>query len=284
MYAILCYGLWGLTPIYWKLLKIIDVFDLGAHRVVWTFVFVLTILLLRRSYLWLKTLHFKLILKVFCASLLITFNWVCFIWAVNSDKILLASLGYYMNPLVNVTLGRVFLQERLTQMQKLSLVLAVIAVMILTYKVGELPWISLGLAISFGLYGLVKKSIPLGSIQGLGVESAFILPFAVFYLSQYSSPEVSTYLFVDKEITGLLLLGGIVTALPLIWFNSAAQRLRLSTLGFFQYLAPSISVLIAIFIYNESFSLPYKFAFSLIWAALILFILDNLRVRMSRTP
>lgn len=265
------------------MLKSISPFDLGAHRVVWTLVFVLALIAIRdRSISWLKKVTPDVFRKIIIASSLITFNWICFIWAVNTDRILLASLGYYMNPLVNVLLGRIFLNERLSRAQMFSVVLAVIAVVNLTASIGELPWVSIGLAISFGFYGLIKKSIPLGSIRGLGIESAFIAPFAIVYLAMFSSPRIETYIFSDWSFTGMLIVGGAVTALPLIWFNSAAQRLRLSTLGFFQYLAPSISVGLAIWIYGEPFTSTYKITFGLIGAALLIFVIDNLRQVKAR--
>ena len=285
LYALLAYGAWGITPIYWKWLSSVGAAEVMAHRLVWTTVFTaLLIAGLRRlpevravfadrRLIWIHTI----------AGALLSVNWGIFIWAVENDRIIDTSLGYYLNPLFNVVLAVAFLGERLRKAQSVAVALAAIGVLYLLVDHGALPWISLVLAVTFGGYGLLHKLTPVRPIPGLLVESAAMTPFAVAWLAFGTAPVGGAWVDADASIRLLLVGAGIATAAPLLWFASAARRLTLTTLGFFQYLAPTLALLLAVFLYGEPFGSAYAVAFGFIWCALAVFTIDSLRGRSSAT-
>ena len=256
LYALFAYASWGLLPVYWKQRTRVPVLEILAHRVVWFVVF--TALLLTASGGWGEvraTLSSRRnLVTLLTTSLLIGTNWFLFIWAVTYGEVLASSLGYFLNPLVNVALAVVFLRERLRPWQVASIALAGLGVVPLAVSAGGLPWISLVLALRFGLYGLLRKVAPMAPLVSLAIETALLCPVAAFYLAWLEARGRSAFSSRDLETAWLLILAGVVTALPLLWFASAAKRLRLSTLGLFQYLAPSGHFLLAVLAYGESFA------------------------------
>lgn len=208
------------------------------------------------------------------SAILVAINWLTFIWAVANNRILETSLGYFINPLVNVLLGMLFLKETLYRGQKIAVILALSAVIYQVIAFGSVPIVALVLATSFGFYGLVRKKIAVAAVPGLTIETILLLPICLAYLGYLIVSGTSSFTPGQSDIAGLLVLAGVVTTLPLIWFNAAATRLSLTTVGFIQYLGPSITFLLAIFIYDEPFSTERLVVFALIWCALIVFTLD----------
>lgn len=279
-YALGCYGLWGILPIYWKLLKQVPADQILSHRIVWSLVFMLMVLLFKRDWSWILRLkeNPKLIFWFLALSSLISINWYLYIWAVNDGQIVETSLGYFMNPLVNVLLGVVLLKERPRRLQWAAILIAFSGVAFLTFAYGKLPWIALTLAFSFGIYGLLKKLVAIGPLRGLTIETAFLFIPAIIFLATTPSPAfTNTTLGTDV----LLVFGGIVTGTPLLLFAGAARNLNMTTLGLMQYMAPTIQFLIGIWIYKEPFSQDQLIGFSIIWFALSLFALDLLRLKRA---
>ena len=218
----------------------------------------------------------KLLGVLTASGLLLAGNWFLFIWAVNNDHLLDASLGYYINPLLNVFLGRVFLSEKLRSLQQVAVLMAVVGVSILIVSFGQVPWIALVLASSFGVYGLIRKTVPVDSMPGLLVESLLMLPFAIIYWVFYASP-ASDLSQISGYAIFLLVMAGAVTTAPLLCFTAAAKRIKYSTLGFFQYIGPSIMFLLAVFLYGEPLDNERLITFGFVWAALVLFSFDSFR-------
>jgi chloramphenicol-sensitive protein RarD len=279
LYAALAYGTWGLLPVYWKALTGVPLVEVLAHRVFGTVVFsVLLLAALRRTPELGAALRSRSERRVLLASgALVAANWGVFIWAVGASRILETSLGYYLNPLVNVLLGTVFLRERLRRAQAIAVALAATGVGAMLVSHGELPWIALALAVSFGLYGLLHKLTQVRPVPALAVETGALAPVALAWLCFATEPAGGSLVTGTPPERALLLLAGPVTALPLLWFASAARRLRLSTLGLFQYLAPTLALLVAVFLYGESFTRAHAVAFPLIWSALALYTADALQ-------
>lgn len=286
-YAAFSYILWGVLPIYWKLLGSVNADEILANRVFWSFFFVAAILLINKKWVMftdtLKGLaaNKKQLGALTVASLLISINWFIYIWAVNSDQMIEASLGYYINPLVSVLLGMVFLKERLSKMQYASFGLAAIGVLVLTISYGQFPWISLSLAVSFGLYGLAKKLIKVDSTVGLALETLVVMPLSAIYIGYLISQDTNS-LFTSGWSTSLLLIGaGAATAVPLLYFAKGAQRIPLATLGILQYIAPTLTLILGVFVYHEGFSSVHLLAFTFIWSALILYSLSRTKLGTS---
>ncbi|MED3960876.1 EamA family transporter RarD [Niallia taxi] len=277
LYAALSYLFWGLLPIYWKLLQGLGAIEILANRVLWSFVFMVFLMLVTKKWKELTTLlcSFKANKKqgfmLFLASLLVSCNWFIYIWAVNAGQIIETSIGYYINPLVSVLLGMIALKEKLTKMQCISVGLATIGVLILTISHGNIPWIALSLAFTFGLYGLAKKLIPLEAGVGLTLETLFITPFALIYLVYLFINEDHVFLAVSPGLDILIILSGIFTAVPLLFFAKGAQRLPLSMLGFIQYLSPTLALILGVFIYHESFTSAHLLSLLFIWTALTIY-------------
>jgi chloramphenicol-sensitive protein RarD len=279
LYAALAYGTWGVLPIYWKLLGGVPLLEVLAHRVIGTVVFTALLLAgLRQAPELREALRSpRERLSLLASGALIGVNWGVFIWAVGAGRILETSLGYYLNPLVNVLLGTLLLREHLRRAQILAVVIAGAGVLVMLVSHGELPWIALTLATSFGLYGLMHKLTKVRPIAGLAIETGALAPAALIYLAVATEPTGGALVSAGALQQTLLLLAGPVTALPLLWFASAARRLRLSTLGLFQYLAPTLALLVAVLLYGETFTRAHALAFALIWSALALYTADALQ-------
>jgi chloramphenicol-sensitive protein RarD len=273
VYALGAYLTWGLLPIYWKLLHVVTPLEIVSHRIVWSFVVVLAILAYRRQWQWLKpTLHDRKTLLTFVLiSILITVNWGVYIWAVNAGFVVETSLGYFINPLINVVLGVFFLRERLRLWQWVAVGVAFIGVLYLTLTYGTLPWVALTLAFSFGFYGLLKKTASLNALEGFSLETAFIFGPALLYLAYLQLIGAGSWGQLDLTTELLLIFSGVITAGPLLMFAAAARRIPLSLLGLLQYLAPTMQFLLGVFVYGEPFSRSRLVGFSLIWLALIIY-------------
>jgi chloramphenicol-sensitive protein RarD len=280
-YAVLSYLMWGLTPIYWKLVHHVAPGEILAQRVFWSFIFMLILLLITKK--WRTYIAFvKEIMKkpslfwsLFTASVLISANWGIFMWAVINGKIVEASLGQYINPLTSVLLGVIVLKERLSGAQIFAFILAAIGVLTLSLHYGVVPWISLSLALTFGLYGLAKKKIKADSTIGLTLETMVISPIALAYISYLTFQ--SHLQFFDSFSTSLLLMGsGMVTALPLLLFTKSAKKVSLSMLGILQYISPTLSLLAGVILYHESLTKAHVIAFSFIWLALIVYTFSSI--------
>lgn len=271
------YVLWGFFPIYWKLLHEVPALQVIGHRIGWSFVFLILIILLTRQWreFRLAALTPKTLGIYSIAALLLSVNWLIYVWGVNSGFIVETSLGYFINPLISVLLGVVFLHERLRPAQWIPIALAAAGVLYLTLTYGRPPWIALSLAFSFGIYGLVKKLAPLGSLYGLTLETAIVFPIALLYLFIADLNGTGSFLH-EGALTDLLLIGtGIVTSIPLLMFASAARQIPLTMIGILQYIAPTIQFLIGVFLYHEPFDRSRLIGFSLVWVALIIFWVEN---------
>jgi chloramphenicol-sensitive protein RarD len=261
---------WGLVPVYWKLLKGIPAPEILAHRFVWTILFLGALLTWQRR--WPEVMATTPRSALFClgSGIMVGTNWLIFIWAVNIGRVLETSLGYFMTPLVNVLLGALVLRERLSPAQLVSILIASSGVLVLTFGYGHFPWIAICLCLSFGLYGLLRKQSGTAAMTGLFLETTFLVPVAFAYLALLAARGVETFDLSHLTLSVLLVSTGVVTALPLVWFGYAARHLRLVTIGFLQYLSPSISFFLGVFLYHETFTLVHLITFSLIWIALAL--------------
>lgn len=279
LYAVLAFLFWGaIAPIYFKQVASVDAVEVLIHRVIWSFILLIPLLFIS------KNIHVFLLLikdikkvKYLAAStFFISINWLVFIWAVSNNRIMETALGYYINPLVNVLLGYLFFSERMTRNQYIAIFMAFLAVLYQLFALGEIPIISLVLAFSFAFYGMIRKKVNVGSIVGLFVETLILMPFALLYLYYIISNDTISFLNSSDYVSIMLSLGGAITIIPLLLFNGAATRMRLTTLGFFQYIGPSCTFLLALFVYNEDFNTDKLITFSLIWFALVIFSLDSL--------
>jgi len=277
VYATSAFVIWGLSPVYWKALGAVPALEIIMHRVVWSFFFlVILIVLQRRTREFVEVLrNGRMLLTLFATSIFISGNWFLYIWAVNSNYLLQASLGYYINPLVNVVLGMVFLRERLRKPQILAVLLATSGVLYLTISYGEFPWIALTLALSFGFYGLIRKIAPVGSLVGLTIETMLLSFPAIIYLFYLHSQGTGSIFHVSLKLDLLLIGCAPLTAVPLLFFTLGAKRLYLSTVGLMQYIGPSGMFLLAVFYYHEPFSATRVWTFIMIWAALGIYSTDS---------
>ncbi|MEX2204624.1 MAG: EamA family transporter RarD [Myxococcota bacterium] len=278
-FALGAFTLWGVLPAYWKALGNVAPPEILAHRVVWSLLFTLAIAAamgrlpeLRAA---LATRRNRLAL--FASGILIAANWGMFIWSVSVGRLVEASFGYYINPLVNVALGVLLLGERLSGLQRIAIGVAALGVLALGVGTGATPWLPLALAATFGLYGLVRKLTPVSSLAGFSVETSMLAPLALGYLLVLGDSGAGQLAVTDLRTSVLLIFSGVVTALPLIWFASAAKRLSFSTLGILQYLSPTLSFLLAVGVYGEPFSEFHAFAFACVWVAVGLYSVDLLR-------
>jgi chloramphenicol-sensitive protein RarD len=267
---------WGLTPIYFKALAVVPAFQILLHRIIWSFVLLLTLLWLgKRWQAFTAALrNGRTLLILMASTTVVAVNWFLFIWAINSNHILQTSLGYYINPLVNVVLGLVFLKERLRRLQVLAVLLAGAGVLYLTLHHGRFPWVALTLAVSFGCYGLIRKVAPVEALEGLAVETLLLSLPAVaglLYLERLGS---GAFLHHDWRVDLLLAGTAFITAVPLLLFTTGARLLPLRTMGFLQYLAPSCTFLLAVLVYHEPFAREQLLTFLVIWTALALYSLD----------
>lgn len=274
--GIAAYAMWGFFPIYWKLLHDVPAPQLLSHRIGWSFLLLLAVILITKQWdEFRSTFNARIFRIYFIAAILIGVNWLLYVWAVNEGHILETSLGYFINPLLSVLMGVFFLRERLRLAQWIPVVLAAIGVAYLTFTYGRLPWIALSLAFSFGFYGLVKKLAPLGSLYGLTLETGILFVPAVIYLGIAQAN--STAAFLHSGVTAdLLMIGaGVVTTIPLLLFASAAKQIPLSMIGILQYLAPTIQFLLGILVYKEPFDQSRLIGFGIVWLALIAFWVEN---------
>ncbi|MDT3427080.1 chloramphenicol-sensitive protein RarD [Paenibacillus forsythiae] len=273
IYAVLAYLTWGFLPLYWRLFAAMPAWEILAQRIAWSFVFVAVLVTLSRQWKQLKSVgsRGRSAAAIVLCSIFISLNWFLFIWAVNNHHVIETSLGYYMNPLISVLFAVVFLKERLSPGQWLSILLAGVGVLIMAVQYGHIPWIAISLAVTFALYGLAKKIAKLDVLLGLTGETIVALPVALGYLIYIQSQGTGSFASLPPLLVVLLLLSGAATAMPLFWFAKAMQLLPLSLVGFIQYIAPTTSLLLAIFLFNEPFSRGQLISFAFIWLALIVY-------------
>jgi chloramphenicol-sensitive protein RarD len=278
LYAATAYILWGLFPVYFKALENISPMQILWHRVLWAFFLLVMVLAARRQWSWIARVSRQpKILAGFAASaVLLSVNWYTYIWAVNNDHVVDASLGYFMNPLVSVLLGFVLLHERLRSTQWTAVALAGVGVAWLTFQAGHPPWIGLALALTFGFYGLLRKTAALGALEGLSLETFLLFPVALGYLAWLSLHDQNAFTHATLNSKLLLIAAGPITAVPLLLFAAGARRIPLSTLGLLQYFAPSLQLLLGVWLYDEPFGGQRLIGYAVIWSALALYSLEGL--------
>jgi len=274
--GVAAYGIWGFFPIYFKLLEHIPALEIAFHRLIWSALFGLLLLSFWKHPGWLSELrqHPRRVLILVVSGALVASNWLIYVWAVNHGRILETSLGYYINPLINVLLGMVFLRERLRRLQWLALIFATLGVLQQVWQVGQLPWVSLALPLTFAAYGLIRKQAPIDALPGLVVETWLLLPLALIWLALHPAALSSQAQFWTSSQILYLIVGGPITLLPLVCFNTAARHLPYATLGFLQYLAPTLVMLLAVFLFNEPLAGGKLLAFIFIWIGLAIYSVD----------
>ena len=282
-FGLAAYVLWGILPVYWKALELVSPFEILSSRFMWSCVFVFLLIIFQKKWL----LFTKEVKQVFsnvktgaamvAAGITISFNWGTFIWAVNNGHIVETSMGYYINPLVSILFAVVFLRERLDKMQLAAITCAFIGVASMVYSFGKIPWVSLTLAFTFALYGLLKKILPVSALTSIMLETLLITPLALVYEYSLWQQGVSFYASGNLQVIMMLTGAGVVTAIPLLLFTAGARLLPLKIIGFLQYISPTLTLLIGVFVYNEVFTASHLLAFGWIWAALLLFIVSQLR-------
>lgn len=280
--GIAAYLAWGFMPLFWPLVKPASALEILAHRVTWSLLFVGALLARAGGLRRLLTLGRRRLSLLAAASLLIGCNWGLYIWGVNSGHVVEAALGYFINPLLTVVLGVVVLRESLRPAQWGAIAIVVIAVVVLAFDYGRLPWIALALAGTFGAYGLVKKQVGVSALEGLFVESAFLFLPAVIYLVVLETRGTATFGHGSPATSALLLLTGALTAMPLLAFAGAANRIPLSIMGPLQYISPSLQFLCGVFVYREAMPTSRWLGFGLVWAALGVFLVDGALARRGR--
>ena len=270
LYALCAYVLWGMFPIYWKWLHEVPATQVIGHRIGWSFILLIIVILVTGQWKKFRSALTPRVLGVYLtAGLLLSANWLIYVWGVNAGHIVETSLGYFINPLLSVLLGMVFLRERLRPMQWIPIGLAVLGVVYLTWTYGSLPWIALSLAFTFGFYGLVKKLSPLGSLYGLTLETGLVFLPALGYLIFLEGTGQGVFGHTGALLDMLMVGSGVVTAVPLLMFASAAKRIPLTMVGIMQYIAPTLQFLIGVLLYKEPFTTDRLIGFSLVWVALI---------------
>lgn len=282
-FGLAAYVLWGILPVYWKALELVSPFEILSSRFMWSCVFVFLLIIFQKKW----PLFTKEVKQVFsnvktgaamvAAGITISFNWGTFIWAVNNGHIVETSMGYHINPLVSILFAVVFLRERLDKMQLAAITCAFIGVASMVYSFGKIPWVSLTLAFTFALYGLLKKILPVSALTSIMLETLLITPLALVYEYSLWQQGVSFYASGNLQVIMMLTGAGIVTAIPLLLFTAGARLLPLKIIGFLQYISPTLTLLIGVFVYNEAFTASHLLAFGWIWAALLLFIVSQLR-------
>ncbi len=277
IFACLAFLMWGLAPIYFKLIQHVSAFEILMHRVIWSVVFLVLVVSVLRYWGKIKRIIVqpKLLLMLVITSALLGFNWLLFIWAINNNHMLDASLGYYINPLLNVLLGMLFLGERLRKFQGVAVALAFSGVVLQLISFGSFPVVAFSLAISFALYGLLRKKLPVEALPGILLEALILLPVALIYWWLMVPTPTSSLAANDWHTNVLLISAGIVTTLPLLCFTGAAKRLQYTTLGFFQYIGPSLMFILAVVFYGEVFDAERVVTFACIWSALAIFSWDS---------
>lgn len=282
-FGLAAYVLWGILPVYWKALELVSPFEILSSRFMWSCVFVFLLIIFQKKWpLFAKEVklvfsNVKTGAAMVAAGITISFNWGTFIWAVNNGHIVETSIGYYINPLVSILFAVVFLRERLDKMQLAAITCAFIGVASMVYSFGKIPWVSLTLAFTFALYGLLKKILPVSALTSIMLETLLITPLALVYEYSLWQQGVSFYASGNLQVIMMLTGAGIVTAIPLLLFTAGARLLPLKIIGFLQYISPTLTLLIGVFVYNEAFTASHLLAFGWIWAALLLFIVSQLR-------
>jgi chloramphenicol-sensitive protein RarD len=284
LYGIAAFTAWGLLPVFWKLLQAVSPAEILAHRIIWSFIFVTLLLIWTRGYGQLRQAlaHKRSRLLIGTASLIISLNWFTYIWAVNSNFVVQASMGYYINPLVVAVLSITVVKEKLNRGQCAAFILAFIGVAIMTYRFGSIPWVALTLAVTFALYGLIKKFLQVEAVTGLALETLLLTPFALGYLIFKLAAGTSTMAGLPLATMIWLVCSGAVTATPLVWFAKSAQRIEFASVGFLQYIAPTITLMLGIFLFKEDFNTWYLVSFSFIWAALAVYSFATFKFDVSR--
>ncbi len=276
-YAIFAFLFWGIVPIYFKIVSSVAPLEVLSHRIIWSALMLLVMIVYARQYSAFKDLlrnkHTLFLLTL--SAFLISINWIVFIWAVSNDKITESSLGYYINPLFSFLLGVVFFKDRPSFLQKSAIALAAIAIMYQIITLGSIPIVSILLALSFSFYGAIRKKANVPAMVGLYMETLILLPVALLYFGYLVIANQNSFVFPPNGLSLLLVLAGVVTVIPLLWFNAATTRISLVHIGFFQYIGPTVSFLIAIFIYNEPLEPQKLLTFVLIWIALLIFSVDG---------
>ncbi len=284
-YALAAFTLWGFLPLYWKLLNAFTAGEILANRMIWSAVFVFILLLKRGQVDEVKQIFKqpKKLRLVMLSAVIISTNWFIYIWAVNSNHVLETSMGYYINPLIVILMGTLILKEKLNRLEIIAILFAATGVLIMTLQYGRVPWVSLALAVSFASYGLCKKVVQIDSLVALGVETFLLSPFALLYLVVTRTSFLSTAATVAPATVLLLTMAGFFTALPLLWFAQAAKRVTLALLGFSQYLSPTITLLLGIFLFREPFTTTHIISFGCIWIGLMIFsYVQTIKLKASR--
>lgn len=276
------YLVWGLFPLYFKLLHEVPALEILLNRMLWSLLFLCGVLAWRRQWSWLGNLQRKVVAGFASSALLLSANWFVYIWAINHDQVIDASLGYFITPLVNILLGFVLLRERLRPGQWVAVALAALGVAWLTWQTGRLPWIGLILALTFGTYGLLRKTSQLGALEGLSLETALLFPFALAYLGWLTFNGQNALLTQTTPVKLWMIAAGPITAIPLLLFAAGARRIPMTTLGLLQYIAPFIQLLLGVWLFHEPFDSHKLAGFVAIWAALVVYSLESLWNGWSR--
>lgn len=275
LFAVCAYSIWGVAPIYFKALMHIPAEEILMHRVIWSVAVLCILILVLKQVHKVKTAltSSRVVITLLFAGILLAGNWLLFIWSINNNYLLEASLGYFINPLINVFLGRLFLGETLRPIQKFAVALAMLGVGLLLFSYGQLPWIALCLATSFSVYGLLRKQVQVDSMPGLFIETSMMLPAAALYWILFAGPNANL-ISNTASFNLLLIFAGIITTAPLLCFTAAARRIKYSTLGMLQYIGPSIMFALAVLVYGEPLSTARFFTFAIVWTALAIFSYD----------
>ncbi len=286
MAALSTYLIWGVLPLYWNLLVRAGANEILAHRIIWSFVFMVVVLMVTKRWqsfkedcraLWQDKKRGAILLL---AAFTISLNWLTYIWAVNHGHVIDTSIGYYINPLMSVLFGIVFFRERISGLKKISLLLAAIGIVLMTYQLGKLPWVAVVLAVSFSVYGALKKQLHLNPFSSITLETLLMVPFAVPYIGMLMMSPANHFSLATPDLALYLMGTGVVTAVPLVLFSYGANLLPLNVLGFFQYISPTIGLLLGIFFFHETFGMAQISALGFVWAAIVLFtVAESLRGR-----
>lgn len=282
IYGVAAYSLWGFFPVFLKLLSEVSALEVLSHRILWSVPFGALLIYLRKQWPDVRAAFStrRVLIMLTLAAVAIALNWLIYVWAVINDKVLQASLGYYINPLMYVAVGVIFMGEKMRPPQWAAIVLAAIGVMVLTFGAGVFPWPSIALALLFTAYGYIRKTTNVGAMPGLFVEVVLLSPLALLYLLWLKNTGAAAFLSGDTGLDITLMLAGPVTVIPLVLFALSARRLRLSTIGFLQYIGPTLQFALGIF-YGESFTVHHAICFGLIWTALAIFSVDAVRINRA---
>lgn len=286
MAALSTYLIWGVLPLYWNLLARAEANEILAHRIIWSFIFMVVVLMVTKRWqsfkedcraLWQDKKRGAILLL---AAFTISLNWLTYIWAVNHGHVIDTSIGYYINPLMSVLFGIVFFRERISGLKKISLLLAAIGIVLMTYQLGKLPWVAVVLAVSFSVYGALKKQLHLNPFSSITLETLLMMPFAVPYIGMLMMSPANHFSLATPDLALYLMGTGVVTAVPLVLFSYGANLLPLNVLGFFQYISPTIGLLLGIFFFHETFGMAQISALGFVWVAIVLFtVAESLRRR-----